>query len=82
MTEFPIREVNSIRDLLIVGITAELDHWLADNGNLAPHPGADPIPFTQAIVAFVIDSITPHSLELLAELHAKQTAGRPPPKQH
>jgi hypothetical protein len=63
------RRIQNIRDLLIVAIAPDLQVWAeARRLHLLRQD-------TEAIIALVIDGLTPRSVELLAELHDKRRVG-------
>lgn len=67
-----VEEIKGIRDLLIVLLAGDLRiavRDLATAQGVFLNPAVEDM---QLIAGLMIDSITPRSLELLAELHAKQ----------
>jgi hypothetical protein len=69
--DFPILYVEGVRDLLVVAIAPELEKWISD------HPAEPGVAYHQALVAFVLDSLTVSAIEQLAR--ERREAEPPPP---
>jgi hypothetical protein len=70
--DFPILRVENVTDLLAVAIAPELEKWMTE------HPLEPGIGYKQALVAFVLDSMTLGAVEqLLSDRRAERAEPRP-----